>query len=702
MSFVATDGLGNFTLDGRPHFLHAAVYFGRRPGTCGADWMGENFGHNLAFMDRDFATMNELGINTLGLFVPARHSFDGLAPMPERLDQLHAVLDKMAEHDLRAIVWASRGISKDVWCAAHGIDPNETPWHPAVNPHAEDLVVASATAWRRHFADRPEVLGWDTGVGRFFRYGFTAEPLRAPWAAWLRERFGGDFARVRELFGLGPDEAAWEGVRTPVETEPYFNEENPRSFEFALMQEVLCRRASARVNERLRPVTPRQLIVEAMEGCCFSTGHLTTIVPEMITADALWLECYHWEGLRSHHLVDEAGLRWMKEPVAEKPSAGIINAAGYVQMLTRWMQRSGKAIIMCHGCDIGEKRRGVRSEQDQAQLLRRYNTFFHASGGHGIAYWCWSDDELSRTFTRTFGVEYDSLTPDEQKKYPQAGETMGIVRYDGSLRPVTDHIRGLSKRLRGRARVQTPAQVLVLFPCPMLQSLHRYRSNVTGFGIFTSLARQGILAEAAMTSAGEELLRPETLAPYRLLILGANEYVRDHPEVPGLLVDYVEAGGALLLPLGAPATLADPYVKRRRAPALRRLSGCARLLGRRPANAVEDVRGEHPAFEPSATPSWALEMDEQPTLTRVRPVDGAEVLARAGKAPLLYRHRLGKGTVYVFTWNLDVFVWRGAEVDYAGGHWDWLWRGLAAELGLKQDLQNEIVQVIREMEEQAG
>ncbi len=221
---------------------------------------------------------------------------------------------------------------------------------------------------------------------------------------------------------------------------------------------------------------------------------------------------------------------------------------------------------------------------------------------------------------------------------------------------------------------------------------------MTGFGIFTSLARQGILAEAAMTSAGEELVRAETLSPYRLVVLGANEYVRDHPEVPALLVDYVEAGGTLLLPLGAPDRLEDPYARPQAAPALSKLAGCARLIGRDPANAISDVRSEHPAYDASATPAWELNTDEQPTLTRVEPVEGAEVLVRAGNAPLLYRHRLGTGTVYAFTWNLDVFVWRGAEVDYAGGNWDWLWRGLAAELGLRQDPDNEMTRTIEEME----
>ncbi len=70
-SFVATDTQGNFTLDGKPWFFHSGVYFGRRPGTCGADWMGKNFQHNLAFLDGDIETMNRLGINTLGLFVPS-------------------------------------------------------------------------------------------------------------------------------------------------------------------------------------------------------------------------------------------------------------------------------------------------------------------------------------------------------------------------------------------------------------------------------------------------------------------------------------------------------------------------------------------------------------------------------------------------------------------------------------------------------
>lgn len=697
--FVMTNDRGSFVLDGKPWFLHGATYFGRRPGTCGADWMGENFAHNAAFFDRDFASMRELGLNTISFFVPAREFFDGLEPVQERFDQLHALLDKVGEFGLRAILYARRALGREAWCAEHGGDPDEGLWHPAVNPVAEQYSIDGYKAFRQPFADRPAILGWATSVGRFFRYGFTAPPVRAAWAEWLRERFDGDFSRARELLALGPGEGAWDAVLMPTEMEPYFNEDNSRSFEFALMQQVLCCRSSARIIEAVRPAAPNHLIVHDVEGCCFSGGHLTALVPELLAADVLWHECYNWEGLRSFHFGDGPP-RWMKEPVAEKSAVNVICAAGYVQMLTRWCRRSGKPVIICHGVDIGEKRRGTYTEDDQRLLISRYNSFAVASGAHGINYWCWNDDELSKTYTRQFGVEFTVDTPKEKKDYSQAGETMGLVRYDGSQRPVCEDIRELSRRMEGQPADEPQRQVLVLFPCPMFQSLHRYRSNVAGFGILTSLARQAIKADVIMTSAGEELVTLDQLTPFRLVIVGASEYTRDHTEVPNLLARYVEGGGTLLLALAETDRLQDPYVKWRRAPALEKLSGAAGVLAREETPRLDGIASAHAAFDATATPSWEMEMDEPATFTRVEPVEGAEVLVRAGADPLLYRHRLGAGTVYVFTWNLDVLMFRGGEVDYPGGHWDWLWRGLAHELDIARDPDDPMARIVAEMDTQ--
>lgn len=523
--------------------------------------MGANFTHNMAFLDRDMETMHSLGINTMGVFIPDYAFFNKLEPVNERFDQLNTFLDRVRQGGLRAVLLDLFPISQETWCAERGVDPGAEQWHPAVHPEAEQAAIYMHQVLRPPFAGRPEIIGWVTDVGRFFDYKFTVPPVRETWSAWLRRRFDWDFDRVRELFSLALDENTWDRVRMPTEMEPYFNRENPRSYEFALMQQSLCTKGTNRQIKAVRPFTPNHLQFSAMEGCCFSTGNLTCHIPEEVEADGLWVECYHWEGLRSYHFVSEEHQRWMPEPVADKPSVEILNAAGYVQMLTRWMKRSKKALIICHGVDIGDQRRGVRSEEDQYKMLGRYNTYYLGAGGQGIAYWCWSDDELSKTYTRQFGYEFGSDTDESKKAYQQAGETMGLVRYDGVPRPVAEKIRQVAEKMAGQPGQENPAEVLVLLPGPVFQSLYRYRANLTAFGVFTSLARQGICAHLAMTSAGENLITAEELAKYRFVILGVSSYTQDHPEVPEVLLRYVEEGGTLFLPLSQTGTLLDAYLK---------------------------------------------------------------------------------------------------------------------------------------------
>jgi hypothetical protein len=287
--------------------------------------------------------------------------------------------------------------------------------------------------------------------------------------------------------------------------------------------------------------------------------------------------------------------------------------------------------------------------------------------------------------------------PREEKEYQQSGETMGLLRLDGSERPVGRYIAARSGASRRRPPAPEPSDTLVLFPCPLFQSMNRYRANLTGFALLTSLARQGILAEVAMTSAGGELIAAEDLADYRLVILGAGQYRRDHPQVPDVLAGYVEGGGALFLPLGHPSEMEDPYVRPVEVAALRRLSGCAELIGDDPCDSIEGIKSRHAAFVTEMTPGWELEMDRVARLAQVRPGEGAEVLVEADGTPLLYRHGIGEGTVYVFTWDLDVLLYRGEELDYPGGHWDWLWQGLASEAGLRQDDRNAMTATIRDM-----
>ncbi len=692
-SFVGTDDCGNFILDGKPWPVHGATYFGRRPGTCGADWMTEHFEHNFAFLARDLDKMNDLGLNTLALFVPARLFFKEMQPVEMLFDRLEQVLDKVKTAGLRVILCGWGSFAKETWCRAQGVEPPEGLWHPAAEPLALEAQTAWGKAFRGRFADRPEIIGWPGGGGRFFRYAFDIAPVRPQWAQWLKRRFNGDFALVKELFDLPPEEDGWEKILMPQEMEPYFNQHNPRAFEFAVMQQVLVSGAAARLHEALKPVTPGHILFRIAEGCSFSVGLLTNLIPELVRADAIYVECYNWEGLRSYPVQTEAERKWMEEPAANKPAVKIINNAGYEQMLTRWIRRSGKPAVMCHGADIGEYRRGVPTDEDHARLLDRFNTYLWHSGAHGLSYWCWSDDEQSKTCTRAKGVEYTLDTKPEDRPYWQSGETMGLLNFGESERPACKAVRRWSEKIKGRASEQPPEEVLVLFPCPVFQSLYRYRANLTGFALLTSLARQGIFADVAMTSYGETIIKPEELSPYRLIILGVGEYLRDHPEVPDLLVRYVEAGGTLFLPVGRAGELQDPYLKWRANPALARLTAAKKSGRRVDCLKLSSIKGEHPSFKPK-TENWSL--PEAGIISGLTLDEKAEVLARAGGIPLLCQHNLGKGRVYVFTWNLDVFLYQGETIDYPGADWDWLWSGLAKDLNLTQNSGHPFTAIIRE------
>jgi len=692
-SFISTDSQGNFTLDGKTWFLHAAVYFGRRPGTCGADWMGKNFQHNLAFLDNDIDTMNRLGINTMGLVIPAYKFFNGVQPVAEYFDQFEFFLEKVKKGGLRTLISEIGSISQEAWCKEYGIEPSPGElWNPAIQPEAEKASIESQRILNTPFADHEEIIGWVTGSPRFFEFKFSVPPLQKTWAAWLQQRFDWDFARVRELFDLQRDEYTWDRVHMPTEMEHYFDQFNPRSYEFSLMQQVLVTKSTNRVIHAVRPFTPNHLIFSGMEGCEFSTGHLTSHIADFIEADAYWIECYHWEGLRSYYYWQDDPARPMAEPIANKPSVEILNSAGYIQMITQVMKRNHMALVICHGVDIGDKKRGVRDEEDQNLIIDRENTFFLESGGTGVAYWCWSDDELSKTYTRKFGYEFGS-EQNSGKEYPQAGETMGIVRYDGSPRPIGEKLRRLAEQQAGKTIRKLPNQVLVLLPDPVFEGLYRYRANLSAFGIFTSLGRQGILANSIFTAAGEKKITLDDIRSYPWVIIGASSYQRDFPEIPDILQQYVEAGGTLFFSLAECDTLVDPYLKVRSSSALKALSGCTSSK-RIEQNKLEGIKGRHPAFTENLATSWKLGMDEPAYFSQVQLKSGAEILATANSYPLLYRHKLGKGTVYVFTWNLDVFIFEGQTLDHYSDKWDWIWQGIAAETRIEQKLDSPVRETI--------
>ncbi|NNM88253.1 MAG: hypothetical protein HKL95_07010 [Phycisphaerae bacterium] len=697
--FVKTNAQGQFTLNGKPWFFHGSTYFGRRPGTCCGSWLGEHFAHNFRMLRDDVARMKDAGLNAVGLFLPGADFYQpaDLQPNKTLFEQLDRVLDVIARGGLRSVVFPCTRISRETWCRVARVQPGAELWNAATSGEAERCLHWTYRFFLRRYADRPEVIGTMGRVGRFDFPGWNppraqASPVHSHWHRWLKRRFGGNFSLARKLLDLTRREKAWNQIALPPETPAHFSRESPRAFEYALMQQVLISQANRRLFRLMKTLAPRQLSINDMEGVEFAVGLINVLVPELVTADVLWLECYNWEGMRGTHDTSPRDQQWLVEPVANKPTIDLIGNAGYVQMLVRWMQQSAKALILCHGTDIGN-RRGVPDETTQALMIDRFNAYIKSCDAYGINYWCWTDDELSRSAVLPSADLARSV--EDRKRYQQAGETMGLLRFDGSERPALGVARATGRSLPCRAAISASRQVLVLFPTPLFQSLYRYRSNCTGFGIFTALARQGIFATAAFTSTGENFISPQRLARHRLIILATPSYTRDHPEVPPRLLRYVKAGGTLFLPLALPDKIEDPYVKVRPSPTLAALAGCAVVHRRQECRAITAIESHHRHFATGGLTRWNL--PEPAWLTHVTPTPTAEILVSANGSPLLYRHRLGHGMVYVFTWSLDVYLFNGAQYDYSGGHWDWLWQGLAAALPLRQDVFNPMTRAIREM-----
>ena len=185
-------------------------------------------------------------------------------------------------------------------------------------------------------------------------------------------------------------------------------------------------------------------------------------------------------------------------------------------------------------------------------------------------------------------MEFDADENTAGKVYQQSGETMGVIRYDGSYRPVCGKIRGLSAARAYRPAAEPENKVCVLMPSPIFYSNYRYRANQTTFGIFNSLARAGVNADARFTSSGEKLLDPELLSRYKLVVLGSSTYRRDHPETVRTLLNYVQKDGNLIFAPNDAGSILDEHGNRVESADLSALTG-AKTANRRICREIKDI-----------------------------------------------------------------------------------------------------------------
>ena len=161
-----------------------------------------------------------------------------------------------------------------------------------------------------------------------------------------------------------------------------------------------------------------------------------------------------------------------------------------------------------------------------------------------------------------------------------------------------------------------------------------------------------------------------------------------------MLLNYVRDGGNIFFALEKPDRILNPYLHETDNPELRELAGCLKCE-RIAKNEICSIRST--ANFPNIAESWSIFHDEPVYFADVTLPESAEVIATADGKPLLYKHNIGRGHVYVFTWNLDLFMFKDHIMDHYDNGFDWIWRVIADDLNLYRDNENELKVVLEEI-----
>lgn len=301
------------------------------------------------------------------------------------------------------------------------------------------------------------------------------------------------------------------------------------------------------------------------------------------------------------------------------------------------------------------------------------------------------------------------------KRYGAQDAFMGMIDFHGAWRPVARRAAAYAKAATLPPRVSR--DVLLLLPTPHLMGLDRIDSLTTAACLTSALARLGVAPEVKATYfRGREGIALEELLPFKMIVLGADEYRKDFASVPDALCDYVERGGRLLLALGQPDTLLSPTLEPLASPGLARLLGTPRVLATNHQHNTFWMQSLRWRLREDFLPYWDRRRgrwmpgraEKRLTFKWIEPPADAKVLAEAvaprpppkgahyGSAefqfagenvwhPLVYRRALGKGAVYVLTYSLNIFRLHLDEIDVQRDDWDWLLQAVIDDADVQTD-----------------
>jgi hypothetical protein len=710
-AFVTINDQGQFELDGSRWYCNSVIYFGHHPGAMQNWFTDASWPINAPVLDRDFGRMAELGLNHAALFLTNAMFFEAGKPVQLGYDRMDRVVETAKRHGIRVTLFSGPFIDNaDEYFRITGRQwEHDDRWLPSFNPALFDAYVQQMTPLAERYRNEPAVFGYGDRIDRFHK-GFDnvtiPHNLKEEWAEHLVRKFG-TFPAFLEAMG-GPEALEnrpqdWSEVLLPQESKFNASLKNPLGYEYILWQKQVIGATQARWDAEMLKLAPHQIMWTPFEGNTNTWAMLDGFSPKTKLLRAIWMEYYYFEVVRAAPVQPFEEWAHTPEVVHRRIAHELPVVYNAAYMMTRYLKQSvQQPVVICHGAMMDQRAYGIENETQHVAIFDRVNAACLAADGDGWHYWSYTDDNQSMSSHLT-----------EQKAHPEhyyhIGESTGLYDWDDQPRPVTALVCQYSAELARRAAADTPpkrSDVLLLSSAPRMYNLFRRLAYPTAAAVSGALARCGVECDYRWTAQDEIEIAPETLDAYRLLVLADNMYERDFRSMPDKLLRFVRDGGTLYFALDDWQAFKDEHGVGFASPALRELSGVdpdgwkdwpgARDACRNwpyPTEASLEPNldfqafprlpwGICPAFRHRAPAAFRNQLlgwrsMDGDTFTSVPGlVEGAEVIAvgkfPAGSRPLLWRHRLGQGWVYVNAWTNNLFRDTESRNDYGGWDYDWM------------------------------
>lgn len=695
------------------------VYFARQPGTCGGRYFDDEWWPAAKkWMEQDFPRMAQLGCNFVVPFVKTTHFYHQGRPVEKYFQRFDELVQVAEANGLYVFPLPNCEVDnfREVMGRAYVGDTELPVLRGALDEQVRDWFITMMSVWGERYGDNGTFLGILAGAGGgrlwtgYAGYapgqleGREMLPMKPHWQQWLRRQYQDDFGAFLKSHPRLPENPRdWAEVALPVEVEGQFTEDDSRTFDFLAFQAHQSARVQNEICREVKKVAPHVLLSGGAEGCEFERGPMECLIPGINEVDILWVEAFNFTMVHGSHTHPDFERKHFHEPIGNKKSVDMLSVCTEAWERARYLKAASlnTALILDHGTVLDSLIRWTPGAQDQRILFERLHRTYLEAGADGLGFWCWSDDDTS--------------SRPEPEFFYREGETMGMIDYHANWRPVARRAAIYARSAQRGARVSE--DVLMLLPTPHLMGLDRIDGLTTVACVTSALARLGVAPEVKATYfRGYEGIPLEQLTPHRLIVLGADEYRKDFPAVPGVLRQYVEQGGHLVLALGRPDALLSPTLEDLPNAGLAVLTGNPKLLATNHQHNNQWWKSVRWRLCDGFLEHWDVRMGrwmpgkmekrllykfiELPPGARLlaeaavphpsanEQAFGSETFAGAGENrywPLYYKHPLGRGWVYVLTYSLNVFRGWVDEIDVQREDWDWVLQAALEDAGVETD-----------------